>query len=114
MPASLQRVRELALALPGVEEGVCFGTPAFYCRRKLMLRLRDEDGLLVVKYPREQREDLIAGQPDVFSVTEHYLNYPCVLLDLAAVDEPTLRRMIEGAWRMLASRKQQAAWDARG
>ena len=48
MPASFPRVRALALALPGVEEGVCFGTPTFYCRKKLMLRLRAEDGLLVV------------------------------------------------------------------
>jgi len=109
MPASFPRVRELALALPGVEEGVCFGTPTFYCRKKLMLRLRAEDGLLVVKTPLAERDELLARQPDVFSVTEHYRNYPCVLLDLTAVDEATLARMIEGAWRMLASKRQLAA-----
>lgn len=74
-----------------------------------MLRLRDEDGLLVVKFPLEERDGLIGRQPDVFSVTEHYRNYPCVLLDLTAVDEPTQARMIEGAWRMLASKRQIAA-----
>lgn len=108
MPATIEHVRDMALALPGVEEGVCFGTPTFYCRKKLILRLRDEDGLLVVKYPLEQRAELIARQPDLFSVTDHYRNYPCVLLDLTAVDRATLRRLIEGAWRMAASKTQLA------
>lgn len=38
-------VRRLALALPGVEEGVSYGTPAFRVRGKLLARLR-EDGIV--------------------------------------------------------------------
>ena len=39
MAANIRDVRRMALALPGVEEGVCHGTPAFYVRKRLMLRL---------------------------------------------------------------------------
>lgn len=46
--ATIELVRRLALALPGVEEGVCFGTPAFYVRRKLMLRLWEDGEILGV------------------------------------------------------------------
>jgi hypothetical protein len=95
----------MALSMPGVEEGICFGTPAFYVRRKLMLRLRDDGETLVVRCPKEQREELIDQNPDVFSITDHYRNYPVVLVDLLAVNQQVLHGMIEGAWRLLASRK---------
>ena len=111
MAATIELVRRLALALPGVQEGVCHGTPAFYVRRKLMLRLWEDGETLVVRFPNEKRAALIEGNPDVFSVTEHYRNYPVVLVNLLAVHRELLGRMIEGAWRMQASRKQVAAYD---
>jgi hypothetical protein len=69
MAATIELVRSLALALPGVQEGICFGTPAFYVRRKLMLRLWEDGETLVVRFPKEKRAALIRGNPDVFSVT---------------------------------------------
>lgn len=42
-PMNFETVRAVALALPGVEEGTCYGTPAFRVRGKFLLRLR-EDG----------------------------------------------------------------------
>jgi hypothetical protein len=103
----------MALGLPEVQEGVCFGTPAFYVRRKLMLRLREDGETLVVRFPREKRAALIEENPDVFSVTDHYRNYPAVLVNLLAVNRELLSRMIEGAWRLQASRKQVAAYDGK-
>ena len=104
----------MALALPGVQEGVCFGTPAFYVRRKLMLRVWEDGEILVVRVPKEKRAALIEENPDVFSVTDHYLNYPAVLVNLLAVNRELLGRMIEGAWRLQASRKQVSAYDGKG
>ena len=111
MAATIERVRRMALALPGVEEGVCHGTSAFYVRRKLMLRLWEDGEMLVVRFPREKRAALIEENPDVFSVTEHYRNYPAVLVNLLAVNRELLARMIEGAWRRQASPKQVSAYD---
>ena len=112
MAASLDFVRRTALALPEVIEGVCFGTPAFYLRKKLMLRLREDGETLVIKIPMESRVALIDSDPDVFSVTDHYLNYPVVLASLHAIRPAVLAEMVEGAWRQLASRKQLAAFEA--
>ena len=111
MAATIEMVRDLALALPGVEEGICFGTPAFYLRSKLMLRLREDGETLVTKFPAEEREAAIERAPDVFSITDHYRDHPVILVDLLAVDPGTLAALIEGAWRMLASSKQIAARD---
>ena len=49
----------------------------------------------------------------MFSVTDHYRNYPAVLVNLLAVNRELLGRMIEGAWRLQASRKQVAAYDGK-
>jgi len=111
MAATIELVRRLALALPDVQEGVCFGTPAFYVRKKLMLRLREDGETLVVRFPKDKRAALIEENPDVFSVTDHYRNYPAVLVNLLAVNWELLGRMIEGAWRLQASRRQVAAYD---
>jgi hypothetical protein len=113
MAATVEQVRTTALALPGVEEGVCHGTPAFYVRGRLMLRLWEDGETLVVRFPKEERAALMEENPDVFSVTDHYRNYPAVLLNLLAVDRKLLERMIEGAWRMQAPRKVVAAHDLR-
>ena len=80
MAANIKLVREMALTLPGVTEGVCFGTPAFYLRKKLMLRLREDGETLVVKFPLQEREEAIEKEPDIFSITDHYENYPVVLV----------------------------------
>jgi len=111
MAATIELARRLALALPGVQEGVCHGTPAFYVRRKLMLRLWEDGETLVVRFPKEKRAALIRQNPDVFSVTDHYRNYPAVLLNLLAVNRELLARMIEGAWRLQASARQVSAYD---
>jgi len=46
-PITIDTVRQLALALPEVTEGICFGTPAFYVRKKLLARLREDGDTLL-------------------------------------------------------------------
>lgn len=113
MAATIETVRRMAMALPGVQEGLCHGTPAFYVRKKLMLRLWEDGETLVVRHPQAKRAALIEESPDVFSVTDHYRNYPAVLLNLRAVNRELLGRMIEGAWRLQASSKQVAAYESK-
>jgi hypothetical protein len=76
-----------------------------------MLRFWEDGETLVVRFPKEKRAALINENPDVFSVTDHYRNYPAVLVNLLAVNRELLARIIEGAWRLHASRKQVAAYD---
>ena len=55
---------------------------------------------------------LVESQPKIFYFTDHYADYPMVLIRLSkakrAIVEPFLRRR----WRGLASKKRQAAYDA--
>jgi len=108
MPATLAIVRRNALALPEVTERLCHGTPAFYVRKKIFLRLWEDGETLVCKVPLEKRDQLMEDAPDVFFLTDHYLDYPYVLINLLNVKEPVLKIMITNAWRHTAPAKLAA------
>ena len=105
MPATFALVRRLALALPEVTEGICFGTPTFYVRKKLMLRMWEDGETLVCKAPMTLRDQLLDDAPDVFSLTDHYRNYPAILINLNTVPQRILEERIVGAWTEVAPAK---------
>ncbi|MGH9837286.1 MAG: MmcQ/YjbR family DNA-binding protein [Blastocatellia bacterium] len=100
---TFETVRQMMFALPGVEEGTSWGTPAFRVRNKLLARLHEDGETLVLKC--DDRDLLIESDPLAFYVTKHYQNYPWVLVRLAKVRQATLRDLIEQAWRTGASPK---------
>ena len=105
-------VREVALALPEVTEETSFGTPSFKVKGKFMARLKEDFETLVVRMPFAEREGCLAEEPELFYITDHYLNWPGVLVRLEVASVERLRELIEGAWRMQAPKRLLAAWDA--
>ena len=47
--ATFDTVREIALSLPGVEEGTSYGTAAFRVRGKFLARLREDGETLALR-----------------------------------------------------------------
>ena len=88
---------------------VIFGTPCLRVGKKLMARLWEDGETLVAKVELEERVRLLDQHPDVFFLTDHYLNYPCILVRLDAVPLDQLRVILDGAWRKVASKRQLAA-----
>ena len=76
---SYEAVKAAALALPEVEESTSYGTPALKVRGKLMVRLREDFETIVVRATWEDRERLMAVDPETYYVTDHYLKHPWVL-----------------------------------
>lgn len=108
---SFDDVRAWALALPGVEEGTSYGTPALKVRGKLLARLRDEDGAIVLKVALEVRDLLLTTNPAAYYITPHYAGYPTVLVRLGAADADELRDLLIDAWRDHAPKRLIAAYD---
>src|SRR6266436_863028 len=105
-------VRKLAQAWPEVEDGTSYGTPALKVRKKLLARLREDgESLVMPGVPRDEREMLVESQPKLFYFTDHYRDYPMVLIRLSkarrAIVEPYLRRR----WRELASKSAVKAFE---
>jgi hypothetical protein len=108
---TFEDVRRIALALPGVEEGTSYGTPAFRVGGKLLARLHDSREALVVKVGFDEREMLMAAAPDIFFITDHYRGYPMMLVRIARVEAATIRRLLENTWREIAPKKLVKSLD---
>jgi hypothetical protein len=96
-------VRDLALALPGVEESTSYRTPAMKVRGKLVARLKEDGETIVVPMGLDERAVRIEADPKVFFVTDHYVPFPYVLVRLAAVTRTELRELLQDAWRMMGA-----------
>ena len=64
---------------------------------KLFIRWRNEDDAdtIALKIPFDQREDLIAADPEAYFITGHYRNYPWVLVRLSKVPPDALDELIQ-------------------
>ena len=108
-----ETVRKLALALPGVEDASAYGSPAFKLNGKLLaciaINKSAEPNTLAVRIDFDGRAELLAEAPDVYYVTDHYVDYPVVLVRLARVDAATLSDLLHGAWRFVGAKSARKA-----
>jgi len=103
---------EIARRFPGVEVETSYGTPAIKVKGKFMARLRTEaEGWLAIRCEFLERDMLLEVAPKVFHLTDHYRNYPAILVDLDAIRRDALEDVIENAWRMAASKKAIREFD---
>ena len=103
---SFEPVRVIArsLGLPGLEEGLSWGTPGLKVRGKMILRIREPDVLVLHCDPAE-KEILMQMAPEVFFQTDHYRAAPYILARISTIDPEDLASRIEKTWRALAGKK---------
>ena len=96
-------VRKIALLWPEVEDGTSYGTPALKVRKKMLVRLKEDgDSLVMPSVPLDEREMLVDTQPKIFHFTDHYRDYPMVLIRLSKAKRATVEPFLGGAgasWR---------------
>ena len=102
-----EAVREIAIALPNVEDGLSYGAPALKINKNLFIRLREDLNAIVVKTTFEEREELLAADPETYYITDHYLNYEWVLVSLEQTNEDALRDLIRRAYNLAESEKKK-------
>ena len=108
-----ETVRNLALGLPGSQEGTSYGTAAFKVRGKLFVRLHQSGHSIVVRIDMRERAMRIQADPKAFYITDHYLPYPWMLVRLSAVRRDDLADLIEESWRLQAPTRLLAKYDVR-
>ena len=100
-------VREIGRALPDVEEGTTYGTPALKVNGKMFVCLANhksaEPGTLVARIGFPQRDEMIATEPDTYYLKDHYVNYPVVLVRLSRVHADALRDLVLMARRFTSA-----------
>jgi hypothetical protein len=94
----------LILGLEGITEGRSYGMPSFLLGGKFFARFRDEDTVLVLQLGAlADRDVLMQLAPKVFFFTEHYRDYPAVLIRLDAASPGLFAEVVEEAWRQVSA-----------
>jgi hypothetical protein len=102
---TFDEVRKIALGWPEVEDGTSYGTPALKVRKKLLARLREDgDSLVMPGVPRDERDMLVESAPKIFYFTDHYRDYPMVLIRLSQATRATVEPLLRRQWRTSASK----------
>ena len=109
---TFQTVAAVACKLPEVEISKSYGTPALKVRGKLMARLHQDGESLVLRTELLDRQILMQADPETFYITEHYQNYPLVLIRLSKVSGSTLPDLMERAWRLIAPKSLIAKFES--
>jgi len=108
---SFDTVRKVGLTLPGVVESTAYGSHALKVRGKLLACVPThrsaEPGSLMVRVGSDDRAELLAAAPDVYYVTDHYLNYSGVLVRLSRVTPDVLRDLLGMAHKFVTSHEAQ-------
>ena len=109
--ATFAAVRKIALSLPGVEDGIAYGGEALKLHGQLLACMatnkQAEPNSLVVRVDFAQRDELIAAQPEVYYLKDHYVDYACVLVRLAKVHPDALRDLLLMSWQFMDSRAKK-------
>ncbi|HXC57152.1 MAG TPA: MmcQ/YjbR family DNA-binding protein [Rhizomicrobium sp.] len=106
MPITKADLKKIALSFPGANESSSYGQPSFKIEKKFFTRLRSEDdSIVLIVASIDERDMLLEADPKTFFITDHYKNYPSVLVRIARIDAKTLRAMLERRWRAIAPKK---------
>lgn len=130
--ATLDDVRAIAQALPGVEErveghrgGTSWRTPAgmFVWERRPTHRDDEQLAALGRSWPEgvvvgvrtdgpQVKDALLETYPDVFFTIPHFDGYPAVLVRLDAIEPDLLQEVITDAWLLRVSKRTAKEWLA--
>jgi hypothetical protein len=67
--------------------------------------------VLVVR--TEEREKWMAKDPEIFFITDHYKDYPAVLVNLPKVNPNDLEQLLIEAWKGRASKSLVKGYESR-
>jgi hypothetical protein len=102
-------VRRIANGLEGVEEATAYGAFCLKVKKKTIacqaINKDAEPNTLMIRMPIEERDELIAEQPDIYYLKPHYAPHPCLLVRLGKVHRDALKDLLIGAWRRASTEK---------
>lgn len=105
---TLDTIRRIGLALPGVEESTAFGAFALKAGGKMFActptNRSAEPGSLLLRVGLDRRAEMLDADPETYYITPHYADYPSVLVRLSRVKEDMLRDLLAMAHRFVSQK----------
>lgn len=98
-------VRSILMSMSDVHESTIHGYPSFKMFGKILacpaIHKTAEPNSLLVKIPTVERDQLLAKEPHIYYVTDHYSKNAVILVRLSEIDRKSLRLLLENAHRLL-------------
>ncbi len=106
-------VRRIAMEMPGALERASYGgRPSWRTKTKMFLWIRENPEALVAWVDSlDEKEALIAAEPDKVFTTSHYDGHAIVLVNLETIDEDEVTEVIVESWRQRATKTAVKKWD---
>lgn len=105
-------VRALAKTLPRTTEALVRDRVKFRIGSIVYLAFSRDETVMGFAFPKEEREALVASEPDKFMMpSTSDLRYHWVHVRLAAIDATEMRELVLDAWRMVAPKRVVAAYE---
>jgi hypothetical protein len=106
---TLDEVRAVASGLPRSYEALVRDRVKFRVGRIVYLAFARDETLMGFAFPKEEREALIASEPDKFLMPKPSdQRYHWVVVRLDAIDEAEMKEIVLEAWRMVVPKKVAA------
>jgi hypothetical protein len=103
---TIEAVRELASSLPRSYEVLVRDRVKFRVGQIVYVAFSRDEALMGFAFPKEEREALVASEPDKFLMPETSdLRYNWVVVRLAAIDDTEMRELVLDAWRMVVPKR---------
>ena len=110
---TFEDLSKILLGWPLVEASTSYGTPSFKVKGKLLTRLREDgDSLLIKGVEPDERAMLCEAFPDLYYFTDHYRDYPMVLIRLSRADAGTVTSMLQRTYHTLLPKSYRPAIDS--
>ena len=107
---SIDAVRALALSLPRSYEALVRDRVKFRVGSLVYLAFSRDETMMGFAFPKEEREALIASEPEKFLMPKPSdQRYNWVVVRLAAIDEVEMHEIVTEAWRMVVPKSVAAA-----
>jgi hypothetical protein len=108
--ATIEGVRELALSLPRSYEALVRDRVKFRVGRIVYLAFSRDETLMGFAFPKEEREALVASEPDKFMMPKPSdMRYHWLVVRLGAIEDAEMREIVLDAWRMVVPKRVAAA-----
>ena len=112
----LKRVRRICFALPETTEKLSHGEPTFFVRKKVFAMFSNNhhnDGHIAVTMPAPPgvQAMLIDGTPEKYYRPPYVGGAGWIGIELGRINDEELEFHIREAWRLIAPKKLQAAFE---
>jgi hypothetical protein len=106
MAVDADDVRAVALSLPRATEGIVRDSVRWRVGRIVFAAMSPDETYLGFAYPKEERDALVASDPDKFVMPRpSELRWNWVGSRTAALDVAEMRELVIDAWRMCVPKK---------